>query len=258
MGRVIPNEQTWVGYTPTIADIFAPTETELNDCIDLTPFLMSINASAQGNQVPTPSFDSLFETSIVGTSQATFSADFYRDDAADTAWETFPRGTKGYIVISRFGGSGTDQIPRNGDYCEVWPIEVVSRTAANMQNNAVQTFTMSCAVNTVPAETAQVTGSGGAPSAPKNVTGVATAATTATIDFDAPNYVGAGLTSPFYAVYKSATVGGVYTLCTATIVGTTANVTGLTTGTTSFFKVLAHNAVGDGPLSTASGSVTQP
>jgi hypothetical protein len=259
MGRVIPNEQTWVGFTPTIASITAPTEIELNLCTDLTPFLMSINASAQGNQVPTPSFDSLFETSIVGTSQATFSADFYRDSVADTAWTTFPRGTKGFIVISRFGGTGPDQIPRNGDYCEVWPVEVVSRTAANMQNNAVQTFTMTCAVNTVPAETAQVSGgTSGVPSAPLNVTGVATAATTATIDFDAPAYVGAGLTSPFYAVYKAATVGGSYTLCTATIIGTTADVTGLTTATTSYFKVLAHNAAGDGPLSVASGSVTQP
>jgi hypothetical protein len=241
-----------------LADYNTPTEAEIENCIDFTPFLMSLNASAQGNQVPTPSFDSLFETSIVGTSQASFSGDFYRDKVADTAWETLIRGTQGYFIISRFGGSGVDQIPRNGDSVEVWPIEVISRTAANMQNNAVQTFTVTCAVNVVPQEDGIVSGTSGVPSAPSNVTGVATAATTATIDFDAPTYVGAGLTSPFYAVYKAATVGGSYTLCTATIVGTTANVTGLTTATTSYFKVLAHNAIGDGALSTASSAVTQP
>lgn len=156
MGRIIPNEQTWVGWiddTPGIASgTLAPTVAEITSAVDLTPFLMSLNASAQGNQVPTPSFDSLFETSIVGTSQATFTADFYRDDTADTAWEAFPRGTKGSIVISRFGGSGTDQKPVAADFVEVWPIEVVSRIAANMQNNAVQTFTINCAVNIVPAE----------------------------------------------------------------------------------------------------------
>jgi hypothetical protein len=117
---------------------------------------MSINASSQGNQVPTPSFDSLFETSILGTSQATFTADFYRDDTSDTAWTTFPRGTKGYVIISRFGGSGTDQMPIAADVVEVWPIEVISRTAAALANNTVQTFTVTCAVNIEPNEAAVV------------------------------------------------------------------------------------------------------
>lgn len=160
MGRVIPNEQTYVCFiddTPGIASAtLAPTAAEITGGVDLTPFLMSLNASSQGNQVPTPSFDTLFETSITGTSQATFTADFYRDDAADTAWTTFPRGTKGYVVVSRFGGSGTDQKPIAGDVVEVWPVEVVSRTAASMQNNAVQTFSVTCAVNTVPNEAATV------------------------------------------------------------------------------------------------------
>jgi hypothetical protein len=157
MGRIIPNEQTWVGFASTItATDLEPTAAEVAAAEDLTPFLMSLNASSQGNQVPTPSFDSLFETSITGTSQATFSADFYRDDTDDTAWTTLPRGTKGYFIVSRFGGTGTDQMPIATDVVEVWPVEVTSRTAANMQNNAVQTFTVTCAVNIVPNEAAVV------------------------------------------------------------------------------------------------------
>lgn len=153
MGRVIPNEQTWVGFATAISsNTLAPTAAEVAGATDLTGFLMSLNASAQGNQVPTPSFDSLFETSIVGTSQATFSADFYRDDTSDTAWTTLPRGTKGFFIISRFGGSGTDQMPIAADMVEVWPVEIVSRTAANMQNNAVQSFSITAAVNIPPAE----------------------------------------------------------------------------------------------------------
>lgn len=159
MARIIPNEQTWVGYVSGLAGLAsysAPTAAEVAAAVDLTPFLMSLNASAQGNTVPTPSFDSLFETSIIGTSQATFAADFYRDDVADTAWETLPRGDVGYFIISRFGGSGTDQMPIAGDVCEVWPVNVVSRTAANMQNNTVQSFSIQCSVNLVPAEAATV------------------------------------------------------------------------------------------------------
>lgn len=157
MGRVIPNEETWVGFLTTIAATdLEPTVAEINAGVDLTPFLMGLNASSQGNQVPTPSFDTLFETSIPGTSQAAFTADFYRDDEADVAWETLPRKTEGYIVVSRFGGSGADQKPIAGDTVEVWPIRVISRTAANMQNNAVQTFTCTAAVNIEPNEAAIV------------------------------------------------------------------------------------------------------
>lgn len=157
MARVIPNEQTWVGFATTIvaADL-EPTAAEVTAATNLTPLLMGINAASQGNTVPTPSFDSLFETSIIGTSQATFSADFYRDDVNDDAWEALPRGTAGYFIISRFGGSGTDQKPIAGDVVEVWPVTVVSRTAANMANNTVQTFTITCSVNIEPNEAAVV------------------------------------------------------------------------------------------------------
>lgn len=158
MARIIPNENTWVGFTTTVASpTLVPTTTEINAATDLTPFLMSLNASSRGNTVPTPSFDSLFETSVAGTSAATFDADFYRDDTTDTAWTTLPRGTQGYFIISRFGGSGTDQKPVVADVVEVWPVEVISRTMANMSNNTVLSFTVSCAVNVEPNEAATIT-----------------------------------------------------------------------------------------------------
>lgn len=157
MARIIPNEETWVGFATSIASAtLVPTAAEVSSAVNLTPFLMGINAASQGNTVPTPSFDSLFETSIIGTSQASFSADFYRDDVADTAWTTLPRGTFGYFIISRFGGAGTDQRPIAGDQVEVWPVTVVSRTAGQLQNNAVQTFSITGSINVEPNEAATV------------------------------------------------------------------------------------------------------
>lgn len=159
MGRLIPNENTWVGFTTDTtftSGTLVPNAAEVTACTDLTPFLMSLNASSQGNVVPTPSFDTLFETSIIGTSQATFTADFYRDDTNDDAWTALARGTVGRFIVSRFGGSGADQKPIAGDVVEVWPVEVVSRTAANMQNNTVMSFTVNCAVNVEPNENATV------------------------------------------------------------------------------------------------------
>src|SRR4051794_6649417 len=104
MARIIPNEESWIGFTPTVAAAnLVPTAAEVTAAVPLTPFVISINASSTGNTVATPSFDSVFETSIPGTVTATFEADIYRDDTTDTAWLTLPRTTKGYFIISRFG-----------------------------------------------------------------------------------------------------------------------------------------------------------
>jgi hypothetical protein len=158
MARIIPNENTWVGFATTVASAtLVPSVAEITGATPLTGLLMSLNASSRGNQVPTPSFDSLFETSIAGTSAATFDADFYRDDTTDTAWTTLARGTTGFFIISRFGGSGTNNEPQAGDVVEVWPVEVISRTMANMSNNTVLSFTVSCAVNVEPNESATIT-----------------------------------------------------------------------------------------------------
>lgn len=158
MARLIPNENTWVGFAAqgSITNIAAPTAAQITAATDLTGFVISLNASSRGNTVPTPSFDSLFETSTAGTSAATFDADFYRDDEDDAAWELLPRGTRGFFIISRFGGAGTNNKPVATDEVEVWPVMITSRTMANMSNNTVQTFTVSCAVTTEPDEDAIV------------------------------------------------------------------------------------------------------
>jgi hypothetical protein len=157
MARIIPNENTWIGFTTAvIANLASPTAAQITAAIDLTGYCISLNASARGNTVPTPSFDSLFETSTAGTSAATFDADFYRDDEDDEAWETLPRGTRGTFFIARFGGSGTDNKPVAGDDLEAWKVMITSRTMANMTSNTVLTFTASCSVNEEPAEAATV------------------------------------------------------------------------------------------------------
>jgi hypothetical protein len=165
MGRIVPNERTWVGFSETRpVNPAAPTEAEIESAIDLTCLVQSINASAQGNTIPTPSLCSLFETSVPGTSQATFQGDFYRDDtvvsgksnAADLAWTLLPRGKKGFFFISRFGGTGPSKEPQAGEKVEVWPIQITSRTAGALASNTAQTFTTNAAVNENPWEDATV------------------------------------------------------------------------------------------------------
>lgn len=149
MAKIIPNQNTYVGFIPTLTGtLTGPKVADVSASVDLTPLLTAINASASGNAVPTPAFDTLFETTIVGTSTATFTADFYRDSGTDLAWTTLPRATTGFFIIARYGGKPSTA----GAKCEVWPVAVLSRTMANMSNNTVETFTVTCAVPAEPSE----------------------------------------------------------------------------------------------------------
>jgi hypothetical protein len=156
MSKIIPNEESWIGFSTSIASIAAPHVAELAAAVDLTDYIVSINAGTQGNTVPTPTLASLFETSIPGTAAAQFTASMYRDDEEDLAWLTLPRGTIGYFLISRFGGTGTDNAPVAGQTIEVWPVTVTSRAGDQMTSNTAQTFALTCAVPTEPNEDAVV------------------------------------------------------------------------------------------------------
>lgn len=164
MANLIPNENTWLGFkvgagvTPFGVTIGAnsvitpPAAADVAGAVDLTDFLISLNASSTGNTVPTPRLRSLFETSVPGTSSAQFTADFYRDDENDTAWETLPRGTRGSFFVSRFGGQGADKMPIAGDVMEIWPVQVSSRAAGALQSGTAQMFSITCAVPVEPDE----------------------------------------------------------------------------------------------------------
>jgi hypothetical protein len=158
MARLIPNENTQVFFVAAIADEdLAPTATEITGGVNLTSFLVTMDASTTGNTVPTPNFASLFETSISGTVTATFTAEFYRDDEEDTAWDTLPRATDGYFVVSRFGLGGAAGEPIAGDEVEVWPVRLTARSAMALTNNEVQRFGIEAAIPEEPNEAAIVT-----------------------------------------------------------------------------------------------------
>jgi len=160
MAKLIANDNCWVGFTTASLSgsgaTLGVTAAQVAAATPLTSLLISINASSQGNTVPTPALDSLFETSISGTVQATFTADFYRDDAADTAWTNLPRAAGGYFIVSRFGGAGTNNLPIAADAVEVWPIVVTSRTPSQLTSNTAQTFTVTCSVPKEPNESCTV------------------------------------------------------------------------------------------------------
>lgn len=163
MAKLIPNQKSWVGWTTsaltgqgstlavTAAIIAGGTTT------NLTPSLISVNASATGNTVPTPTLDTLFETSVSGTVQAQFTMDLYRDDASTVIWDLLARGNTGYILLSRYGGGGASNMPIAANKVEIWPIQITARTPNAMTSNTVQSFTVTGAVWKEPNEWATVT-----------------------------------------------------------------------------------------------------
>lgn len=293
MARIIPNDNSWIAFTTTAPGGSSGAWTVDTALIDgatvLTNFVISINASSQGNTVPTPAIDTLFESSIIGTSSATFTADFYRDDTTDTAFNTLARGTKGYFLISRFGGDGTNQKPISGDNVEVWPVTVVSRTSSAMTSNTVQTFTLTCSVTSEPSENVTVTSATSVPSAVLNLTAVRLNTTpligtpSINLDWDVPAYVGTlanGSTEALtpYVIQVSTSATGTFNtinqLTTSSLTAASGSVhvdstfqalntapttpvtsagiafaTSQGTGKTLFFRVAARNGVGVGAYS---------
>jgi hypothetical protein len=289
MARIIPNNNTWIGFIP-VTGAFAGlsgysttwnsvssgaatiSQAEIDLAYDITPFLISLTAQSTGNTVPTPTLDSLFEGNIPGTVNASFTMDLYRDDATytdantsasdtDFAWNKLARGQKGYVIVSRYGGSGTNQEPGAGNLVEIWPVIVTARTAGAVTSNTVQTFTITAAVPQEPAESATVSGST-VPSKPNNLT-VALAsgqpasaaaasigsATVLTFDWDAPQ-IGAPITA--YKIYKASntalTTGvveltsGVVKSGTTAVVTTSNNAANFTAAGTWYVYVVATNA----------------
>ena len=168
MTFIVPNEECFIGFHPDglPADLCAPTMAEIGATVDLTCFVQSINATAQGNTVPTPVLCSLFERQVPGTSNATFTAEFYRDkdlvttpgSITDLAWDTLYRKRTGAFIIGRFGITYDQGVPvvGGGDQVEVWPVEITSRAAGPMSSGTPMMFSITCAVNIEPCEDAVV------------------------------------------------------------------------------------------------------
>jgi hypothetical protein len=158
MSTLIPNENSWVGFSEDLpaAATLIPTAAEVLAATELTEFLISLTASSTGNTVPIPNLKSLFEPSIPGTSTATFTAEMYRDSvqADDLAWTLLPRNKAGVFYIARFGGTGAGLLPIVTDHVEVWPVRVTSRAPSAMTSNTAQTFTLTCSVSEEPNEDA--------------------------------------------------------------------------------------------------------
>ncbi len=154
MTRVIGAGVLEIFHVLTIAIITAPTVAELNAGTDLTGFLTDggLATPLDGSIVDGSDMGSKYNKTAAGTfGGQPVTAEFFRDDAADTAWITLPRATAGHFAISRFGLAAPGTWAA-GDVVDVWQIEVITRNPVDVARNEMQRFGVECAVPTVPTE----------------------------------------------------------------------------------------------------------
>lgn len=136
---------TWV---PTIADMAAPTVTELAAGIDLecqiTPD--GLNREASDEMVDTSRLCSVFTTQRIGRTSFEVSITLVRLDTSavgvteDEAYDTLLKGTLGYLVVR-------DNLPASTAYAasqevEVYYVEAGTRSKASPAANEQMTFTV--------------------------------------------------------------------------------------------------------------------
>ena len=152
MARIIADGEVRIEYETgenSITDITAPSiGSELDSAVDITGFLSSLDTPLDGEAVPSADLSTAFDKTVAGTYGGNMVGEFYRDDTTDTAWTTFPRNETGFIVIRRFGGSGTALAA--SDEVEVWPVRVIARSPAPLDRGGVQMFTVNFATREEP------------------------------------------------------------------------------------------------------------
>ena len=158
MARITPDGNTKVHIVPTIASVTAPTVAEIAAGTELTPFLTpaGLDTPDEGQEADSSDLSSARDKSVPSTIGGQPQGEFYRDDAADDAWDAMPRLTTGFLVIARFGGTGTDNAIIATDTVEVWPVRVSNRNNVRIARGETLRFATNFALSGDPTLVATV------------------------------------------------------------------------------------------------------
>lgn len=145
-----------VTFAPSIANINAPTTTELNAGTSLetliTPTGLQIKPTTAS--VDTSNLASTFTTQGVGRRTFAITVEMKRQTPTDTAFNLLPYKTSGYLVVRRNLAATTAWA--TGQNVEVYPVTVGEPELAPPAINEVQKFTSSMMVTSDPATRAVI------------------------------------------------------------------------------------------------------
>lgn len=124
MPDIVVDGLTRVWYVPTIANINAPTTTELNAGITLAGVMTPDGLTGfepTTADVDNSALNSTFDTKTIG--RDSFSGTkliFKKQSGTDTTYNTLTRGTTGYIVVRRYIAESTNWA--STQVVEVYPV----------------------------------------------------------------------------------------------------------------------------------------
>lgn len=137
----------WVPGYDGITDINEPEHDEITAGTDITEFVTKdgLTFGSTNNRVPVGNLATAFAGEIFGTYGYQLSLKMFRDDENDTAWDMFPRKSRGYLVICPFGP------PEVSERAHVFKVECGQRELQNSAENERQTFVLPFAAPEEPA-----------------------------------------------------------------------------------------------------------
>jgi hypothetical protein len=128
-----------VAYVPAIANLAAPTTTELN-----AGMLLQLLMTADGlsgfrpdtADVDTSSLASTFNTQTLGrVSFSNMMLRFKKQDGTDTVWNTLTKGTTGFIVLRRYIDQATAWA--SSQKVQVYPVIVATEADVDPEPNSL-------------------------------------------------------------------------------------------------------------------------
>jgi hypothetical protein len=158
MADITADGKTRVYWVTTIANINAPTTTELNAGIALQSTLTADGLNGfqpDTADVDTSSLDSTFNTVVNGrTSFSNTSLRLKKQSGTDTIFTTLIRDTAGYVVIRRSVASTTAWTTAQG--VEVYPALCAEVARMDPEPNTVERYEIGIKVTSSPALRAAV------------------------------------------------------------------------------------------------------
>lgn len=137
-------------FVPTIANIAAPTTTELNAGTSLESFITPTGLQIKPTTatVDTSNVASTFTTQAAGRRSFAITVEMKRQTPTDTAYNLLPYRTSGYLVVRRTLTAATAYA--SGQTVEVYPVTTGEPETAPPAANEVQKFTSSMMVTSDP------------------------------------------------------------------------------------------------------------
>lgn len=154
MADIVADGRTRVAWVPTIANIAAPTTTELNAGMLLHDTMTADGLASwqpESASVDTSSFASTFNTSKPGrTSFSTPMLRLKKQDGTDTIYNTLTNGTDGYVVVRSGQGVLATAAWASTQQVRVYPVTCGEVQHMDLEANSLERYQVPTFVRSAP------------------------------------------------------------------------------------------------------------